>query len=76
MSELQFGDKVEIVEGKYKGSVGIIKNIWTVINVQVDFIGGRKTVPVENIQHSDKSPTPLLAKVESEFEEEVKISGE
>lgn len=72
MSDLQFGDKVEIKEGKFKGSIGIVKKIFTTTNVQVDFIGGRKTVPLENIEPSDEQATRLLAKpelIEAEFDE-------
>jgi hypothetical protein len=60
MMALKFGDKVEIKEGKFKGSVGIVKNVWTVTHIQVDFIGARKSMPIDYVEPSNKTPTSLL----------------
>jgi transcription antitermination factor NusG len=52
MSELKCGDRVEVKEGDFKGSVGVIRQIKEVtkIHIQIDFVGKRKTLPMEILE--------------------------
>ena len=52
MSNLKCGDKIEVKEGEFKGSVGIVQKITEIkkVNVQISFIGKTKTLPVEVVE--------------------------
>lgn len=52
MTELKCGDRVEVKEGDFKGSVGVIRQIKeiTKVHVQIDFIGKRKSLPLELLE--------------------------
>ena len=74
MSELKCGDRVEVKEGDFKGSVGVVRQIKEITKtyVQIDFIGKRKSLPIavlEKVGSNNQELTSLDKNVDDKLEE-------